>query len=68
MGKKIDPNRKIVQRSIGFEFRHHLFFNKYQKFKPDLFCRIAIDEQIKKIDGDDSEFLVNEENELNNEC
>jgi hypothetical protein len=47
---RVDPMQKIVQRSVGFNFRHHLFFAKYRDFKPDTFCRNAIDEQIKLID------------------
>jgi len=50
MGRRIDPNEKIVQRSVGFNFRHHLFFNEYPEFKPDEYCRKAIDEQIEEID------------------
>lgn len=58
MGRKLkDPMDTIVQRSIGFTFRQKLFFNKYPDFKPDEYCRKAIDEQIKLIDG---EFLKNE--------
>ena len=30
--------------------RQHLFFNKYPDFKPDEFCRNAIDNQIEQID------------------
>jgi len=48
-----------MQRSIGFHFRQFEFFNKYPDFKPDIFCRKAIDEQIKIID----ESFLNEENE-----
>lgn len=47
MPKRINPKNKIVQRSIGFEFRQIEFFNKYPDFKPDLFCRDIVDEQIK---------------------
>ncbi len=51
MGKRVEPREKIVQRGIGFNFRQHEFFNKYQKdFRPDEYCRAAIDEQIKLID------------------
>ena len=45
----------MVQRSIGFRFRHIEFFNKYPEFRPDEYCRIAIDEQIKQIDGEFAE-------------
>lgn len=58
MGKILsNPDEKIVQRSVGFKFRQHRFFNKYPEFKPDKFCRIVIDEQIKLIDP---EFLKDE--------
>lgn len=50
MGNRINPEDKIVQRSIGFNFRQIRFFNKYPEFRPDEFCRQAIDEQIKQID------------------
>jgi hypothetical protein len=51
MGKRLKDNQeRIVQRSIGFTFRHMLFFNEHPDFKPDTFCREAIDEQIKQID------------------
>ena len=49
MGKRINPKRKIVQRSIGFEFWMIEFFNKYPEFKPDTYCREAVKEQIKYI-------------------
>ena len=61
MGKKLkDPNEKVMQRSIGFPLRQHLFFSEYPDFKADTFCRKAVDEQIKLIDGEDSKFLSNE--------
>lgn len=41
---------KIVQRSIGFNLRQILFFAKYPDFKPDKFCRNAVDKQIEIID------------------
>lgn len=50
MGKRINPNDKIVQRSIGFNLRQILFFAEHPDFKPDSFCRDAIDQQIKLID------------------
>lgn len=50
MPKRVDPMQKIAQRSVGFYFRQLLFFNKYPEFRPDDFCRKAIDEQIKLID------------------
>ncbi len=66
MGKKVEPKRRIVQRSIGFRFEQIEFFNKYPEFKPDTFCREAIDEQIAQID---QEFLDKEEkkNDKNDE-
>ena len=48
--QRIDPEDRIVQRSVGFNFRQIRFFNEHQDFKPDTFCRQAIDEQIKMID------------------
>lgn len=50
MGKIIDPNERIMQRSIGFPFRQFLFFNQYPEFRADVYCREAIDEQISLID------------------
>ena len=50
MGSRKNPMEKIVQRSIGFKFRQILFFNEHPDFRPDEFCRKAIDEQIKLID------------------
>ena len=47
---KINPMDKITQRSVGFNLRQLLFFAQYRDFKPDKFCREAIDEQIKLID------------------
>jgi len=35
MGKKINPRERIIQRSIGFNFRQIEFFNDYPEFKPD---------------------------------
>lgn len=63
MGKHLsDPNDQIVQRSIGFTFRQKLFFNEHPEFKPDPFCRDAVDKQIAIID---SKFLKKEhENKL----
>lgn len=59
MGKRVEPRNKIMQRGIGFNFRQHEFFNRYRDFKPDSYCRAAIDMQIKIIDP---EFLEKEEN------
>jgi hypothetical protein len=69
MGKRKDPMEKVSQRSIGFHFRQILFFNKYDgisnpEFKPDIFCRDAIDKQIEAIEGEDSEFLTKCEKEV----
>ena len=51
MGKKLtDQQERIVQRSIGFTFRQIMFFNEHPEFKPDTYCRKAIDDQIKLID------------------
>ena len=50
MGKRINPRDKIVQRSIGFNFRQIEFMNAYPRFKPDAYCRKIIDEQIEAID------------------
>ena len=51
MGKLLtNPMEKITQRSIGFRLRQILFFAEYPEFKPDEFCRNAIDNQIEKID------------------
>lgn len=59
MGRKLqNQSERIVQRSIGFNFRQFEFFNKFTDFKPDTFCRKAIDEQIKLIDPS---FLPNEQ-------
>jgi hypothetical protein len=58
--QKINPEDKIVQRSIGFNFRQIRFFNEYPQFKPDKFCRDSIDAQIREID---SKFLKEEKNE-----
>ena len=58
MGKKLeDQNERIVQRSIGFNFRQIIFFNEHPDFKPDIFCRKAIDEQIKLIGGNNEETI-----------
>lgn len=57
MKNRINPEEKIVQRSIGFNFRQIRFFNAYPDFKPDEFCRQAIDAQIEFID---KKFLNND--------
>jgi hypothetical protein len=52
MGKQLtNQNERIVQRSIGFNLRQILFFNEHPDFKPDTFCRDAIDKQIEMIDN-----------------
>jgi len=60
MGKRVQPRERIMQISIGFNFRQMEFFNKYTDFKPDKFCRKVIDEQITQIDP---LFLSEEEGE-----
>ncbi len=50
MGKRVVPRERIMQISIGFNFRQLEFFNEYPDFKPDKFCRKVIDEQIEQID------------------
>jgi len=57
MGKRVEPREMIVQKSVGFRFRQRKFFNKYPNFRPDEYCRKAVDEQIKLID---EEFLEND--------
>ena len=53
MGKKLsDNNERIVQKSIGFNFRQLMFFGKYPDFRPDAYCREAVDKQIAEIDPD----------------
>ncbi len=52
MGKKVEVKERVVQRSIGFRFRQIEFFDKYPEFKPDEFCRKAIDDQISQVDPD----------------
>ena len=58
MGKRVEPREMIVQKSVGFRFRQREFFNKYPNFRPDEYCRKAVDEQIKLID---EEFLTNDQ-------
>jgi len=62
MKNRINPEEKIVQRSIGFKFRQIRFFNQYLEFKPDEFCRQAIDAQIEMID---KKFLKEKNEEVN---
>jgi len=57
--KRVNLKDKVIQRSIGFRGRQIEFFDKYPNFKPDEFCRLAIDEQIKIID----ESFLSQENE-----
>jgi len=47
---KIKPMNKITQRSVGFNLRQILFFAENPDFKPDMFCRKAVDDQIRLID------------------
>lgn len=58
MSQRINPEERIVQRSVGFNFRQIRFFNKYPEFKPDEYCRKAIDEEIRRLD---KEFLSEDE-------
>jgi len=62
MGKRVTPRERIMQLSIGFNFRQLEFFNKYTDFKPDKFCRKIVDEQIAEIDPT---FLLNREEQQN---
>ena len=55
MGKQVKPMDKIVQRSVGFSLRQILFFAEHPDFKPDKFCRKAVDEQTILIDPKYSE-------------
>ena len=51
MGKKLNnENERINQRSIGFRKRQTDFFAKYPQFRPDEYCREAVDNQIRIID------------------
>ena len=50
MSKKVKLRERIMNRSIGFNQRQLEFFEEYSDFKPDPFCRLAVDEEIKKID------------------
>jgi len=61
--KSVEPKERIVQRSIGFNFRQIEFFNDYPEFKPDKFCREAIDKQIELVD---KAFLNKTKNEKSN--
>ena len=64
MGKPLKDNmERIFQRSIGFNFRQVLFFTEHPDFKPDKFCRDAIDNQIGIIDN---KFLKKEIAEITN--
>lgn len=50
MGQRLkDPNEKIMQRSVGFPMRVHLFLAENPDFLLDTFCRKAVDEQIAQI-------------------
>ena len=60
MGKKVEVKERVVQRSIGFRLRQIEFFDKYPEFKPDEFCRKAIDNQISQVDP---EFLEKKKEE-----
>lgn len=64
MNKMIDFREKIMNRSIGFNYRQIEFFNTHPEFKPDLYCRNAVDEQIRLID---TTYLPIKFNNLKNE-
>ncbi len=63
MGKRINPRDRIIQRSIGFKFRQIEFFNMYPEFRPDEYCRKAVDNQISQIDKNFLECQTNTESE-----
>ena len=66
MGKQLQDNReRIIQRSIGFNFRQAEFFHAHPDFKPDIFCRQAIDAQIEMIDNKFLKTVENDESEIN---
>lgn len=51
MGRRLEnEGDRIVQRSIGFRKRQTDFFVEHPEFRPDEFCRDAIDKQIELID------------------
>lgn len=50
MGRRINPKERIVQKSVGFKFRQIEFLNEHPDFRPDEFCREAVDAQIEIID------------------
>lgn len=69
MGKILnDPREKIVQRSVGFNFRQIEFLNWCEKqgngFKPDKHARRILDDQIALINP---EFLNKEDERRKNE-
>ena len=35
MGRKVNPMEKVLQKSISFPFRQHLFFARFPDFKPE---------------------------------
>ena len=49
MGKRTNPMEKITQRSVGFHLRQILFFAEYPNFRPDEYCRKAVDNQIAEV-------------------
>ena len=61
MGKKVSPRERITGKTIGFRLRQIMFMDKHRDFKPDAFCRKAIDDQIKMIDP---EFLSENEKRI----
>jgi len=47
MGRRINPEMKIVQKPVGYYFYQHRFFAKHKEFKPDKHSRFAVNQQIK---------------------
>lgn len=63
MGKKLnDEGERVIQRTIGFKKRQIDFFADHPEFKPDKFCRDAVDEQIR-LHSDGTKYLKKEQNE-----
>lgn len=60
--KRVDAREKIVQRSVGLNFRHIEFLNDHPNFKVDKYCRLAIDEQIRILG--EHKYLKNESDEI----
>jgi len=49
MPRRVKPEMKVIQRTIGFNYYHFKFFSEHPEFKPDKYCREAIDKQIAMI-------------------